>query len=189
MSAPSPPPADATAASRHDIALAARSEAVSQLRCELLRRWTISAAALDVCRFLLLLWLGLNSLAALAVLAFVSFGVAHQCAARRRPRLAASAVTVALALPAIVGCFLLGWESGYHYSLWLLVPLLTHQRAVASALTMLLLVAIYLGLHALTPLAASTTAVSTHSLLAIHALNAGTGLALAGLWAFLAGKR
>lgn len=162
---------------------------VGQVHDESLRRWTIGAAAVEICRFLLLLWLGLNTLAALSVFAFVSLGVAHQCATRRRPRLGASAVTIALVLPAIVGCFLLGWESGYHYVLWPLVLLVARQRALVAAPMLLVLIAMYLSLHALTPIAASKIAVSTHGLLAIHALNAGASLAVSGFWAFLAGKR
>lgn len=117
----------------------------------MLQRIALLAGAVDVI-FLVTFWaLGFHVASALNILSIATYVAAYLLLRRRKNLIAVALMWLEVLLHASVSTYMFGWNSGTHYFLLVFLPAVAVSRSTRQAVVaMLLLLAFYLGLDALT---------------------------------------
>lgn len=108
------------------------------------------AGAVDICFFLIFLWLGSPILAWVNVISVAMYVYAYKAFRRRRNYLAVMLIRIEVLVHAALGTLLIGWDSGFHYFLLMFIPALFASMHRRSAwIFAICLWAYYVGMYVL----------------------------------------
>lgn len=112
------------------------------------QRVALTAAAIDCGYIVLFLWLGSVPLALVNLVSIGMYLGAHQLIQRRRNTAGILLIWLEVIAHSALGSLLVGWDSGFHYYLWLFIPAIVIANSGRYAAPMVLaLLAYYLGLR------------------------------------------
>lgn len=148
------------------------------------RRVTVIAAGVDLAFLLLFLALGSPVLAWLNVLSVALYGAAYWLLRQRRNNAALVLIWVEVLGHAAIGTVMIGWQSGFHYYLLMFIPAIVVSGRVRLMLLLLaVLLAFYLGLHAVALATVPLTPLGGGALAVVHTFNVAVVFTMAAFTA------
>ncbi|MBV7543536.1 GGDEF domain-containing protein [Acidovorax sp. sic0104] len=112
------------------------------------QRVALTAAAIDGLYIVLFLWLGSVPLAVVNVASIAMYLGAYALIRRRRNTAGILLIWLEVIAHSALGSLLVGWDSGFHYYLWLFIPAVVIANSGRYAVPVVLaLLAYYLGLR------------------------------------------
>lgn len=153
----------------------------------MVRRVTLTAAAIDAMYIPLFLWLGSLPLALINLAGIALYGAAYWLIGRRHNGLGLVLIWSEVLVHTLLGSLLVGWDSGFHYFLLMFIPAIVIANTRGQAVPMvLLLLAYYLGLQSASQHWGPLTPLSPNGLRVLNgihiALVFGMSAALAGYY-------
>ncbi len=114
----------------------------------MVRRVTVVAAVIDFAFFVLFLIFDSFVLAWMNVVSISLYIAAYWLVSKRHNMLALALIWVEVLGHAAIGTMLVGWDSGFHYYLLMFIPAIVMSTRLSTVVSLLLvLIAVYLGLH------------------------------------------
>ena len=144
------------------------------------RRVILVAALVDLGLLILFLLLDSPVLAWLNLVSIAMYGVAYWLLTKRINLPAIALIWGEVLLHAAIGSLLVGWDSGFHYYLLMFIPaIVVSSRVRVSVFLVLILLAFYLGLHAVSRAVGIATPLSPVGLAIVHSFNVAVVFAMA----------
>ncbi|CAN7174500.1 GGDEF domain-containing protein [Acidovorax sp. LjRoot194] len=147
-SASSSPPAPPARAPRPYEPAQRGSSVAGKAYWAMAQRVALTAACIDTLYIALFLWLGSVPLALVNVVSIAMYLCAYALIQRRRNTAGILLIWLEVIAHSALGSLLVGWDSGFHYYLWLFIPAVVIANSGRYAVPVVLaLLAYYLGLR------------------------------------------
>ena len=146
----------------------------------MVRRVTMVAAGVDLALLALFLLLDSPILAWLNLASIAIYAGAYWLLLKRINLPALVLIWAEVLGHAAIGSILVGWDSGFHYYLLMFIPaIVVSARVRTGALLVMLLLAFYLSLHAVSRMAGVQAPLSNTGLMVVHGFNVAIVFAMA----------
>jgi len=137
----------------------------------MVRRVTLGAATVDLGMLFLFLALGSPVLAWINVASIALYGIAYWLITRRINTPAIMIIWIEVLGHAALGSLLAGWDSGFHYYLLMFIPAIVVSSRKGHLVLVAVLLAFYLGLHAVCRHYGALQPLSDVGLAIVHGFN------------------